>query len=91
MNNYQNYLIRSFITELAVGNRPAPGPAKVVSDKLSELTTTLEVRERERKGGREGRREGGREEGVCGREGRGRGRGKEECKRREKCGTRGNG
>ena len=35
------YLIKSFITELAVGKRPAPGPAKVVSDKLSEFTTTL--------------------------------------------------
>ena len=42
---YVEYLIKSFITELAVGKRPAPGPANVVSDKLSEFTTTLEEKE----------------------------------------------
>jgi hypothetical protein len=41
-----SYLIKSFMTELAVGNLPAPGPAKVVSAKLSEFTTTLK-REKE--------------------------------------------
>jgi hypothetical protein len=38
----RSHLIKSFMTELAVGYRPAPGPAKVVSAKLSEFTTTLE-------------------------------------------------